>query len=166
MTLRCALATGSFLLLAAAATAQEQPSKSRGTYRLQFTVQQTEGSQSPEKKAYSVRVDESGWGKLRVGNKIPVQTTGGTGQQFSYVDVGLNLDCRMVGSGDQLTLHTSVEASSLAGGAGTPGRPVIRQMRAESEAAITLGKATPIATLDDPETKRHYEIEVTATRVP
>jgi len=42
---------------------------------------------------------------------------------------------------------------------------VFRTDRTEVESVVTLGKPTVVATMDDVISNRHFEIEVTATKV-
>jgi hypothetical protein len=69
--------------------------------------------------------------------------------------------------GSQLLLNAGIELSNLGAereNAG-PAPPRIQQLRADINTVIPLGQATSIATLDDPVSPKHYEIQVTAAKV-
>ena len=46
-----------------------------------------------------------------------------------------------------------------------PNVPVVRQFRAESEVLLPFGKPTVLFTLDEPNSRRSFQVQVTATRV-
>jgi hypothetical protein len=85
-------------------------------------------------------------------------------QSFQYRDIGTSIDCKLEERATGLVLYASVDLSSVDPSA-PEGDPTIRQMRAEVKAAIPLGKAIRLATLDDVAVKRTYEVEVTATKM-
>ena len=151
------------ILLAAGVCAQEQPVAKRiGSYRVDFAVHESEQGKRVSTHNYSLLIHDGGSGRIRMGNKVPV--TSGSGIQF--VDIGLNLDCRVHERDAQVTLDADVSMSGVdADQQGKAAGPVIRQVQSSTMAAVTPGKPTTILTMDDPAAKRRYEIEVTATKV-
>ncbi len=86
--------------------------------------------------------------------------------QWSYIDVGTNIRCTLQERESQVRLETDV-SMSLADpetrGAGH--QPTIRQISTNLTSLVPAGKPTTIVTLDAPASKRHYDLEVTATKV-
>ena len=150
------------LLLVAGAWAQET-----SVYRLQFVVRETENGKSMDTRNYTMLVLPNNSNKLNAGTKVPVPTGPPNSSSFTYVDVGVNLRAKMEERGPLMLLSTEIEISNLGAERENSGRPAprIQQLRATVDTAITPGQATPIASLDDPATPRHYEIQVTATKV-
>jgi hypothetical protein len=105
--------------------------------------------------------------KLNTGTKLPVPTGPAANQQYTYVDVGVSVHANVQERGSQLQLNAGIEVSSL--GAehdnAAPRAPRIQQLRADINAVIPLGQATSIAALDDSVSPKHYEIQVTASKV-
>ena len=149
------------LLFSGAVSAQDAPA-----YRLNFAFREMEGAKNVSTRHYTMLASTQTYSRLNIGTKIPVPAASGS-TQYSYVDVGVNVRARIQERGAQLMLNAEVEVSTLsADGQNSSGpAPRIRQLRSDIDTAIPLGQATPVATLDDPASPRHYEIEVTATKV-
>jgi hypothetical protein len=149
--------------------------KTISVYRLDYVIRELDNGKRINERKYSLSVEvEHGrgkeWGHVRVGRRVPVAvagTAGGPNPQFTYMDVGLNLDSNLQEQGDGLLLETTVEMSSVVTGGelAAPNVPVTRQARANMASLITPGKPTVIGTLDDVDSTHSYQIEVTATRM-
>lgn len=165
------------LLVAAAAVGQENKSAARNDfswarapYRLDFVIREMDDGKVVNSRNYSMvmtSTDERGrgMGDMRAGSRIPVNV-GDKGIQ--YVDVGVNINSRLyVLDSGALLLENSTEISTLATpeGAGQGANPIIRQIRSNTTGEVIVGKASQIALLDDPVSKRRFQIEVTATKL-
>ena len=151
---------GIILALSAAAGAQAQEPV---VYRLTFGLHETENGKAGSTRNFTMTAVPREFQKLNVGTKLPVPTNGGG--QFTYVDVGVSVRAKVLESGSQLLLNAEFEFSGLGADRESGPAPRIDQLRATIDTAIPLDKATRIVTLDDPAGPRHYEIEVTATKV-
>jgi len=142
-------------------TTQQKPVTA---YRIEFNVREIENGKRVNSRNYMMMAEDREWAKIRVGNKVPVQTIG---QSYQYHDVGMNIDCRPYEREDGVLLLIQVEFSSVLPQtqAGSTPNPVFRTQRTEIQPIVTLGKPTLVASLDDVETNRRFEIEVTATKV-
>lgn len=160
--MRFALA-GVLMMAQAAAGQNAAPVKAPASWRVNFTLHETDEGKRLSTRNYSMLVEAGNYGRIRIGTKVPVATGE---RQFQYYDVGLNFDCKLNEVNSELRFNASMDVSSVDAEKPPAGsNPVVRQMRAEAAGAITPGKATSIATLDDPATRRHYEFEMTATPV-
>jgi len=159
-------------MIPSSARAQQEKPKEEATavqkplvaYRIEIIVREFEEGKPANSRKYTMLVADNNRGKIRVGNRVPYQSSAG---MYQYQDVGMNIDCVPKERGENLSLYTSVEFSSLAGsqGAAPNMNPVFRSERSEVESVVTLGKPTVVATMDDVGSTRRYEIEVTATKV-
>ena len=144
-------------------------------YRLDYVIHELDNGKRINQRKYSLSVEagrghSNRWGRVRVGRRVPVATGATTTspvQQIQYMDVGMNLDCGLQETDDVLLLETRLEVSSVVTGGelAAPGAPVTRQARTEMVSVLTPGKPTVIGTLDDVDSTRSYQIEVTATRM-
>jgi len=176
------MAVAGFLLLPLAAPAQEKKPEAASerpvsVYRLDYVIHELDNGKQINQRKYTLSVEtgrypgQKDWGRVRVGRKVPVATSGKPGGELAtliqYMDVGVNLDCALEEQDNTLLLETRLEISSVVTGGdlAAPGAPVTRQARTENAAVITPGKPTIIATLDDVDSTRSYQIEVTATRM-
>jgi hypothetical protein len=107
---------------------------------------------------------------IRVSTRVPVYTEE---RKITYVDAGLTIRCSLKEQVDRrVQLHCDIEISSFvrpeqiasSGNAG-PAAPVLRTTRTESWALLTLGKPAILTTVDDINSAKRMQIEVTATRV-
>lgn len=149
------------LLLFTAALRAQTP-----VYKISFAVHEIEDGKRVGTRNYTMMVESDSKGTIRAGTKVPVKTSA---DQFQYIDTGVNLDCRVREREGGLTLYADFELSGPPTEgeqkAFTGGMPPIHQMRSTVAAAAVAGKPLTILTIDDPATRRRYELEVTATKV-
>jgi hypothetical protein len=149
--------------------AQETPTAptQQKYYKFDFVVKELDAGKVQGSKNYSViggvRGRENSM-MIRTGDKVQVPT-GGTASatQYTYVDIGTNIDCRIVyESATELGLSISADISS----ADTPRAQVISQIKWNSNVLVPLRKATVIFTSDSITKKTQTQLEVTATPLP
>jgi len=93
------------------------------------------------------------------GKDVPVPN------QTQYMDVGLNLDCRLAQRNDGLYMSTVLDMSSLAPEQGASGNPIVRQQRYQTGSFVQPGKRALIANVDELDSKRKLQIEALLTQV-
>ena len=140
-------------------------------YRLDFTFREMQDNKTVNSRAYTMLLADNGvLSILKSGARIPVPLGEG---KLQYLDVGVNLKCRVRAETEIPLLVATIEFSSPAlpeQGVPTTAllpreQPVLRQANADVYAPIVLGKPLVIATMDDPSLPRRFEIEVTPTRL-
>lgn len=160
------------------AAAQEKPSENRHHYKLEVTLSEFEGANKTNERHYMLLCTEGDRTQLRTGNRVPIATGsfGGTGKidptvvntQYQYIDTGFNMDVRLREDAGGLQLQTNAELSSVVPAESNTEvnrvTPVIRSLRQEVNALIKVGKQTTLTSIDDVNTKRRYQLDVTATR--
>ena len=112
---------------------------------------------------------------IRVATKIPIYTeVKGNDKGYTYIDAGLTIRCSLKEQVDRrLQFHCDIEVSGfvrpeqIAGAIGQAGpeAPVIRTTRMDSWALLTLGKPAILNTVDDINSAKRMQIEVTATKL-
>ena len=101
---------------------------------------------------------------IRTGNKVPVPSGGATGTStFTYIDVGVNIDCRSAKEIDG-SLAVSV-AAEISNAATSSNPPLIRQTKWSSNVIVPIGKPTVIFSSDDVTSKGQMQLELTATAI-
>lgn len=142
---------------------------SRKTYRLIYTVTELDDGKRVGTQHFSMVVVSSQRTTLKQGSKVPVATgtssaTGSpsTQTQFTYLDVGLNLDATLDEFSNSVQLRTKVEQSSLGADKSIAGiqEPVVRQTVLEGTSILTPGKPLILGSLDIPDSTRRLDIEV------
>ena len=100
------------LFPAAAVHAQENP-----TYKVDFTIRDTGDAGGKTGRKYSLLVNRKQKTVFKVGNRVPV-ATGGSGNnalvntQFTYIDVGLNIECMVDEAGSKFAVHADMDIST------------------------------------------------------
>lgn len=143
------------------------------TYRLTYTITETEGGNRINVQHSSITVVSGEKTGLKQGSKVPVVTgyTEGNSQktstEYQYVDVGLNIEASLDAGSDALRLRTKIEQTGISEEKTTPGiiDPAIRQSTLETIANVTVGKPIALGSLDVPGSTHHKEIEVLAELV-
>jgi hypothetical protein len=135
-------------------------------YHLDFVVKELDGGKVVNARHYLTSMmtgAEHGSGcSIRTGSKVPVPVSGG-GSQFSYIDVGVNIDCSAAQETDgNLALGVVAEVSSAASSSNPP---IIRQNKWNSRVIVPVGKATMIFSSDDLASKGQIQVELTATPI-
>jgi hypothetical protein len=138
----------------------------KGDYKVEFTLTELQDGQRSNLRSYTMTLHSFFVSQVRSGSRVPISYGGTKG--FEYLDVGHNIDCRVVSERDDgyIVLANTVEVSSiLPGRSSDSSNPVLRQLRAQTQSEVQLGKRTLISSLDDPLSTRRFQIEVTATKL-
>ena len=162
------------LLLVACSWGQEKASQppmdkiepGQVSFKLDFLLSELEDGKKINTRSYSMIVREGEWGKIRLGDRVPVAV--GHGDQYQYLDVGTSLDSRAGKELDSgLPLSVTADVSSIVPeqkGESRPA-PLIRQLKYQLDAIVPLGKTTLISSADEIVGSRRLQIEVTATKI-
>ena len=149
-------------------------------YRLDFVIEELGGDGKPvNSRGYSTSVGtvdgslvDRNTTSIRTGSKIPIVTamtenSGKEGQQFQYIDVGVNIDIRDTHEvGNKLALNLGTELTALAQSADpSTHQPIIRQNRWQAPVLIPIGKPSVAFTSDSLDNKGSTRVLVTATLV-
>ena len=163
----------SVLLLSKLSIAQQEKESPGGFYRLEFVARELDDNKVITTRTYIATASEKATSQIRTGGRVPVttkskDTSGNTVESVTYLDLGVNIDARDIREvAGQLSLVVNADISSAATGDGAPlsGAPVIHQYRWNSGVIVPLRKATQIFSSDDLNSKRKFQIELTATPI-
>jgi hypothetical protein len=139
-------------------------------YRLDYTVYELDDGKKINSRQYSMNLNSDEQDDIKIGTRVPVTVKG---DEYQYIDVGTNIWCRLRDRGNPHTswlnndimLNTKMEISNFANPEQQSARPVIRQMKVEASTIATLGKSITVGTVDDPNSKRQFQLEVTVTKL-
>lgn len=162
------------VLIGTSAVAQDQPAqviprtdrpieeRPLSFYKLEFVLREVQDGKTINSRNYMLTVENNDRAETKTGARVPVRS-GMNG--FQYMDLGVNINCRVVGRNDYASIKMSVEISSVAAAEANDSQPVVRSMRTEMAAVVPLGKPTLIGFMDDVNSTKRYEIAVTATKL-
>jgi len=132
-------------------------------YRLVYSIHEVEGGKRVNTRNYTmVATDQNSTLSMKAGSRVPIPS--GDGKSNEYLDVGTNILSRMKVTDGKLFLLSTIEFSGITPGTAQGERPVLRLNRAESNTTVTLGKTMLLSSIDDPVSKRVYEVEVKVTQ--
>ncbi len=142
--------------------------KPKKTYRLTYTITDLDGAKRIGTQHFAVIVVAGGRTVLKQGSRVPIATgtftpgASGSQTQFTYLDIGLNIDTSLDESAEGVRLRTKVEQSGIAGDKSSLGDqdPIVRQTQIEGTSILTPGKPLILGSIDIPGTTRHLDIEV------
>jgi hypothetical protein len=157
--------------LAARATSHaSSPGMSHGThgkahhvYRLDYVLTTSSPGKAPESTAMSLELEDGSGGDLRAGANVPLSTGAGS-MMTARQDVGLRVSSNVVGLGGEALLHVNLELSGP-DDRGGDGPRTIRKVTSSGDALVVLDKQAVVTIIEEPVTRAHYELAVTATKL-
>jgi hypothetical protein len=147
-------------------------------YRLDFKISESEGDKKLRSRVYSLVTEARDSAKLSIGRQVSAQSkTEMTSEDKQSPDTvtGRNIECRILAENERtIELHVDAAFSSSntrqsgkdeKTGLNGLGSADPTQLRVKDQVLLELGKPTVIGMLDDPDSERAFQIEVTATRI-
>src|SRR5437016_14480347 len=150
---------------------QEQPKKdtlSDTAYKLVFVIYELEDGKRINQRDYTMITRTlSNSGVLKIGTRVPATVKE---KETQYLDVGLLITCllREFNPGKlQSQIDISISSFALPEQNSNPGGsnlPVLRNTNLTVSPLLTPGKPTIVASIDDVNSKKRMQVEVTATK--
>lgn len=137
-------------------------------YHLDFSINEFEDGKKINSRQYAMNLDTNDSNDIKIGTRIPVEVKEG---EFQYVDVGTSIWAHLRDERGQTLLAVRAEVSNFAipeQGLDKPGpnpNPALRQLKVSGSALLPLAKPTVMDSVDDPNSKRQFQLEVTATKL-
>jgi len=155
---------------APAQTAKFQPVQ---PYRLDFAFNELADGKVVNMRRYSMNMTAGESNEIKIGARVPVSSASSPGTdivQWQYLDVGTNIWAQLREHGDELilavrsdvsNLDTSNESEYVKGS----NHPIVRQIKISGSTLLVVGKPIVIGSMDDPNSKRQFQLEVTVTKL-
>lgn len=138
------------------------PEKPVHAYRLDFSVRELEDGKTINTRQYSLNMNVDDANEIKIGTRVPVESGQG---QYQYIDVGTSIWCRIGERSDGIPLSVKAEISNFAIPDHESGHPVIRQLKISASTLALLGKPMIVGSVDDPNSKRQFQLEVTVKKL-
>jgi 3D (Asp-Asp-Asp) domain-containing protein len=138
--------------------------KTVNSYRLDFAVNEFEDGKKINTRQYSMNLNAEDSNEIKIGTRVPIESKQG---EFTYLDVGTSIWCRLGERSNGLPISVRAEISNFA----MPDqqtqtvRPVLRQLSIKASTVAQLGKPMVVGSVDDPNSKRQFQLEVTVTKL-
>jgi hypothetical protein len=160
------------------APAQEKPGD-LAVYKVEFTIRDGSQAAAQTGRHYAMLVGANEKGYFNVGDKVPYATgsfqpgVGAGGpppvMQYTYLDTGVNIDCRITEMNGKITLVAQLDISAVhqhdKAAAMNPPNPTVGQIRLGARALMSPGKPLQIVSMDDPVTMKRFDVEATVTKL-
>ena len=141
-------------------------------YRLDFSFNELADGKTINTRRYSMNLTAGQSNEIKIGTRVPVASginNANMPSQYQYLDVGTNIWAQLREHGDELILAVRAENSSLdietGQHVGAFAPPIIRQIKIDGDTLLVTGKPIMIGSVDDPNSKRQFQLEVTVTRL-
>jgi hypothetical protein len=134
-------------------------------YRLDFTIYEIESGKKVNARQYSMNLNAGDHNTLKIGTRVPVEVKQG---EMQYIDVGTNVWGGLRERENGLALEVRAEISNFAipDQAERPNSmPILRQMQINASTVAVPGRPTIVGSVDDPNSKRQFQLEVTVTKL-
>jgi hypothetical protein len=148
--------------LLAQETAPKPPAPPRHFYKLTYVLKEFDEGNVVNQRDFllTVSTGERYSSRMRAGSRLPVRDNEG---KTNYMDVGVNLDTRLEDVPEGLALEVNAEISSVGAEATASGSaPIVRQVRTNALALVSVNKPAILFTIDDPASRHRFALEVTA----
>lgn len=152
-------------------------------YRLDFSFNEVADGKTINTRHYSMDLTAGESNEIKIGTRVPVVTGSNNPStpaavQYQYLDIGTNIWAQLREHGDELMLVVRSDVSNLdtnsgdGSAGGSPAAehrqdlgPVIRQIKISGSTLLTTGKPILIGSMDDPNSRRQFQLEVTVTKL-
>ena len=137
------------------------------TYRLTYTISESDAGKRIGTQHFTLILVSGQRTTLKQGSKVPIATgtfdsgKASTQTQFTYLDVGINIDSTIDDSSSGVRLKSKVEQSSIGDSTviAEVREPIIRQSVIEGVSLLIPGKPLVLGGLDIPGSTRHLDID-------
>jgi hypothetical protein len=139
-------------------------------YRLDFSLSEIENGKKIDSRQYSMNLRGGDVNEVKIGSRVPVDTKNG---EFQYIDVGTSIWCALRDHkdiswvGNDLLLNVKSEISNFAvpEQQGQNMRPILRQLKIDASMIAEVGRPYVIGSVDDPNSKRQFQLALTITKL-
>lgn len=152
------------------AKAAPEAEKAVHAYRLDFLVGEMEDGRKINSRQYSMNLNAGDNNEIRIGTRVPFEQKQG---EYTYLDVGTNIWCQLrdrsdlpwVGNDVSLRVRSEISNFALPEQQRQNDRPLLRQLKIDASTVAVLGKPVVLGSVDDPNSKRQFQLEVTVTKL-
>jgi hypothetical protein len=140
-------------------------------YRLEFTIRELDREKLVDTRNYMLFVQSGVAENIIAGSEVPypsaVYSTAGPGssKSISYRKVGVSIWGTMKETDDSPRLDLKLEESDSLPPQKDSDAPAFRNIVLNCRALLPLGKTTTVGVVEDPGSRRRFQVDVTATKL-
>jgi hypothetical protein len=139
-------------------------------YKLDFSVNELDDGKKTNSRQYSMNLSTGDGEEVKIGTRVPVEAKQG---EFQYIDVGTSIWCRLrdrkdvawLGNDVLLNMRAEISNFAMPEQQSQNVRPVLRQLNINASTQAMMGKPLVVGSVDDPSSKKQFQLEVTVTKL-
>lgn len=139
-------------------------------YKLDFSVSEIDDGKKVNSRQYSMNLSAGDANEVKIGTRVPVEAKQG---EFQYIDVGTSIWCRLrdrkdvawLGNDVLLNMRAEISNFAMPEQQSQNVRPVLRQLNINASTQAMMGKALVVGSVDDPSSRKQFQLEVTVTKL-
>jgi hypothetical protein len=144
--------------------------KDMGAYRFDFSLNELDNGKKINTRQYSMDLNtaEGRSGDLKIGTRVPIELKQG---DINYYDLGTSIYVKIQdrsGLSEPIAISVRGEISNFAvpdQSQNHDSRPILRQLKIDASTLAALGKPIELGSVDDPDSKRTFQLEVVVTKL-
>jgi hypothetical protein len=144
----------------------EESEKALAAFRLDFTLSESEEGRKINTRHYSMNLvpGYTPSNEIKIGSRVPVEGKQG---DMQYIDLGTKIWSRLTERGDALQLEVHADLTNFANPEqeSRTALPLLRELRIYASTVAMPGKPTVVGVVDDPNSKREFQLVVTITKL-
>ncbi len=145
----------------APAPAVEKQAKTYTTYMLTYNVYEVENGKRVNTRTHKIVMSDNGQSaESRSEQRIPLSAS----TPSDFVSTGITIRSRMQHTDGGPLLSTDINMEYLVEEGSANGRPVLHKAEASANGSFKLDKPMLLAAIEDQQSKRSFQIEVTVTK--
>ncbi len=156
---------------ASSGSSGESASQPAGFYRLDFVIREMEKDKTVDTRNYSLWVQSGKDVSMDAGSEVPYfsgsfSTTGAeTAKNIKYRNVGVSIRCLVKEGNGGPQLDLSLTISDALPPEKSSDTPAFRNVSLNSKAMLSVGIPTTVSIVEDPGSRRRYQVDVTAIKL-
>ena len=151
---------------AASKAKADEPEKALTAFRLDFALSEFDDGKKVNTRHYSMNLvpGYTPTNEIKIGSRVPVEGKQG---EMQYIDVGTTIWSRMTDQHSTLQLEVRADLTNFANPEqeSRSSMPLLRELRINASTVAMPGKPTVVGVVDDPNSKRQFQLEVTVTKL-
>ena len=152
--------------------AGEAPRRVTKVFKVTYNIYELEDGKKINERSYTLPVRTVGDNAprpstLKIGTRVPITTKE---NEVTYLDVGMTLECDVTEQSDKFIVFTGLNINSIVSAdpnaqPRTLSMPVLRDIKENSTTLVSPGKPTLVTSIDDINSKKRMQVEVTVTKI-
>ncbi len=139
-------------------------------YKLDFSVNELDDGKKINSRQYSMNLSTGDANEVKIGTRVPIEAKQG---EFQYIDVGTSIWCRLrdrkdvawLGNDVLLNMRAEISNFAMPEQQSQNVRPVLRQLDINASTQAMMDKPLVVGSVDDPSSKKQFQLEVTVTKL-